>query len=196
MKKAGHALTCQLVLFCLVLPAPAAGLPENIQKLIDASPAARTAFWGIQIVDLANGKTIYELNPDHYFVPASNAKLFSTALALTRLGPDYTFQTRVVADAAPDAQGRIAGDLRLIGGGDPNLSARPIPYRMGPITGNPLAAIEDLADQLVARGIRSVAGDIVGDDTLVCLAALRHGLGDRRSAIRRWPADLRADARR
>jgi D-alanyl-D-alanine carboxypeptidase/D-alanyl-D-alanine-endopeptidase (penicillin-binding protein 4) len=158
-----------MALACLVaqlpVPAVAAGLPENIQKLIDSSPAARTAFWGIQIVDLATGKTLYERNSEHYFVPASNAKLFSTALALTRLGPDFTFQTRVLAAGPPDAQGRIAGDLRLAGGGDPNLSARAIPYRMGPSSGNPLAAIEDLADQLVARGIRSVAGDIVGDDT-------------------------------
>ena len=152
-----------LVLLCAQLLA--AGLPESIQKLIDSSPAARTAFWGIQIVDLATGKTLYELNPDHYFVPASNAKLFSTALALTRLGADFTFQTRVLSQAPPDEFGRIRGSLRLAGGGDPNLSARAIPYRMGPLTGNPLAAIEDLADQVVARGVKRVDGDIVGDDT-------------------------------
>ena len=58
-----------------------------------------------------------------------------------------------------------ADRLRLVGGGDPNLSARAIPYRMGPLTGNPLAAIEDLADQVVARGVKRVDGDIVGDDT-------------------------------
>ena len=61
--------------------------------------------------------------------------------------------------------GRIAGDLRLVGGGDPNLSARAIPYRKGPITGNPLVAIEDLADQVAARGVKRVDGDIIGDDT-------------------------------
>jgi D-alanyl-D-alanine carboxypeptidase/D-alanyl-D-alanine-endopeptidase (penicillin-binding protein 4) len=145
--------------------AAGAGLPENIQKLIDSNAAARTAFWGIQIVDLGTGKTLYELNADHYFVPASNTKLFSTALALNRLGPNFTFVTRVVADAAPDAAGRIAGPLRLIGGGDPNLSARTLPYRMGPITGNPLAAIEDLADQIAAHGVKRVEGGIIGDDT-------------------------------
>jgi D-alanyl-D-alanine carboxypeptidase/D-alanyl-D-alanine-endopeptidase (penicillin-binding protein 4) len=155
-----------LLAFALaVCPLSAAGLPENIQKLIDSNPAARTAFWGIQIVDLATGKTLYELNPDHYFVPASNTKLFSTALALNRLGSNFTFLTRVLADAPPDAAGRIAGPLRLIGGGDPCLSARAIPYRTGPITGNPLAAIEDLADQIAARGIKRVDGGIVGDDT-------------------------------
>jgi D-alanyl-D-alanine carboxypeptidase/D-alanyl-D-alanine-endopeptidase (penicillin-binding protein 4) len=152
-------------LFLICVPLLAAGLPESIQKLLDSSPAARTAFWGIQIVDLATGKTLYELNSDHYFVPASNAKLFSTALALTRLGPDFTFQTRVLAQTPPDEFGRIRGSLRLVGGGDPNLSARAIPYRMGPLTGNPLAAIEDLAAQLVARGVKRIDGDIIGDDT-------------------------------
>src|SRR3954453_12300810 len=118
-----------VALACVASQAWAGGLPESIRKVIDASPAARTAFWGIQIVDLGSGKTLYELNPDHYFVPASNAKLFSTALALTRLGPDFTFQTRVLAQVPPDELGRIRGSLRLAGGGDPNLSARAIPYR-------------------------------------------------------------------
>src|ERR1035437_9983200 len=152
-------------LFLLGAQLLAAALPESIQKLLDASPAARTAFWGIQIVDLATGKTLYELNPDHYFVPASNAKLFSTALPLTGLGADFPSQPRVLAQTPPDEQGRIRGWLRLAGGGDPNLSARAVPYRMGPVTGNPLAAIEELAGQLVARGVKRVDGDIIGDDT-------------------------------
>ena len=147
----------------------AASLAENIERLIAASPAARTAFWGIRIVDLASGKTLYEANPDHFFVPASNTKLFTTAMALERLGPDFAFRTRIVADGPPDAEGRIHGALRLVGGGDPNLSARAIPYRIGPTTGNatgnPLAAIADLADQVAARGVKRIEGDVVGDDT-------------------------------
>ena len=143
----------------------AASLPESIARLIASSPTSRAAFWGIEIVDLASGKTIYEQNAGHFFVPASNAKLFTTALALTRLGPDFTFQTRVMADRPPDAGGRIPGSLRLVGGGDPNLSARPIPYRPGAVAGNPLAALEELADQVAARGVKRIAGDVVGDDT-------------------------------
>jgi serine-type D-Ala-D-Ala carboxypeptidase/endopeptidase (penicillin-binding protein 4) len=157
-----RAIACALALAWQVA---GAGLQERIEKLIDSSPASRTAFWGIQVVDLATGKTIYESNPDHFFVPASNVKLFSTALALVRLGPDFRFQTRVLADAPPDSSGRIAGSLRLIGGGDPNLSSRAIPYRMGPIIGNPLVAIEDLASQLVSAGVKRVDGGIIGDDT-------------------------------
>jgi len=142
----------------------AASLPQRIEEAL-AGSAAKSAFWGIQVVDLSSGKTIYELNPDRFFVPASNAKLFTTALALMRLGPDFTFQTRVLAAAPPDSEGRIRGDLVLAGGGDPNLSARAIPYRTGPVTGDPLAAIADLAAQVASQGVTRVEGDIVGDDT-------------------------------
>jgi len=148
----------------LVSGLAAAGLPEKIDRALDSSPAARAAFWGIQVVNLAAGKTLYRHNADHFFVPASNTKLFTVALALTRLGPDFTFTTRVLA-APPDADGVIPGDLVLVGGGDPNLSARAIPYRVGPATGNPLAAIEELADQVAAHGVKRIAGAIAGDDT-------------------------------
>src|SRR4029077_9030574 len=129
-------------------------LPESIDRLLATTAGARTAFWGIQILDLSTGKALYELNADHFFIPASNTKLFTTALALIRLGPDFTFQTRVLADAPPDSAGRIRGPLRLVGGGDPNLSARAIPYKVGPTTGNPLVAIEDLADQVASHGVK------------------------------------------
>jgi len=151
--------------FALACGLSASSLPQSIERLLATTPGARTAFWGIQVVDLTTGKTLYELNPDHFFIPASNTKLFTTALALTRLGPEFTFQTRVVADSPPDRDGRIHGTLRLVGGGDPNLSARAIPYRMGEVTGNPLVAIEDLADQVAARGVKRVDGGVVGDDS-------------------------------
>jgi len=140
-------------------------LSELIERLFAQSPVTRTAFWGIQVTELSTGKTLYQLNANRFFVPASNTKLFSTSLALTRLGPDFTFQTRVLAGVAPDADGRIAADVRLVGGGDPNLSARAIPYRIGPTAGDPLAAIASLADQVAARGIHRIDGDIVGDDS-------------------------------
>src|SRR5271165_1063208 len=113
----------------LACPLSAGTLAERVERLLSSSAVTRTAHWGIRIVDLAGGNTLYEVNPDHYFVPASNTKLFTTALALSRLGADFRFQTRVVAASAPDPAGRIHGSVTLVGGGDPNLSARPIPYR-------------------------------------------------------------------
>ncbi len=158
-----------LLALALNLPAAidlsAANLAERIDQLIAASPAARAAFWGVEVVDLGTGKTVYSLNPRSFFIPASNTKLFSTAMALARLGPDFTFRTRVLSASAPDSDGRLQGPLRLIGGGDPNLSPRLLPYRVGPAGGDPLAAIEELAGQIAARGVKRVDGDIVGDDS-------------------------------
>jgi D-alanyl-D-alanine carboxypeptidase/D-alanyl-D-alanine-endopeptidase (penicillin-binding protein 4) len=143
----------------------AATLEQRVEAVLAESAVARGAFWGIQAVDLASGQTIYELNSNRFFVPASNTKLFTTALALTALGRDATFHTRVLARNAADANGVLTGSLRLVGGGDPNLSPRAIPYDKKGAAGDPLAAIEDLADQVAANGVKRVTGDIVGDDT-------------------------------
>jgi D-alanyl-D-alanine carboxypeptidase/D-alanyl-D-alanine-endopeptidase (penicillin-binding protein 4) len=140
-------------------------LARKIESAIAESAVARSAAWGVQATELSSGKTLFELNATHFFVPASNTKLFSTSLALTRLGPDFTFETRVMTATAPDSNGIVNGDLRLVGGGDPNLSGRAIPYRPGPAAGDPLAALADLAAQLAAKGVTRVTGDIVGDDT-------------------------------
>jgi D-alanyl-D-alanine carboxypeptidase/D-alanyl-D-alanine-endopeptidase (penicillin-binding protein 4) len=93
---------------------------------------------------------------------------------LSRLGAGHRFYTTVLSDREPDGAGTVRG-LRLVGGGDPNLSARAIPYRTGPITGDPLAAFDDLAAQVAARGVRRVNGDIVGDDTAYVWAPFPEG---------------------
>ena len=87
-----------LVLFCFLIGAlPAAGLPAKIQQVLDASTRVQRGFLGLAIVNLASGEVVFESNSSHLFVPASNTKLFTTALGLTRLGPDYRFHTTVVA---------------------------------------------------------------------------------------------------
>jgi D-alanyl-D-alanine carboxypeptidase/D-alanyl-D-alanine-endopeptidase (penicillin-binding protein 4) len=161
-----------LWLLWLALPLCAAERPTHekwpagarIAAFLDASPAARRSFWGVRIVRLEDGRVLFERNADRLFVPASNAKLFTTALALTRLGPDYRFQTRVVADRTQGEDGCVES-LRLVGGGDPNLSGRAIPYSRDAPSGDPLAAIEGLAAQVAARGVRCVTADVIGDDT-------------------------------
>jgi D-alanyl-D-alanine carboxypeptidase/D-alanyl-D-alanine-endopeptidase (penicillin-binding protein 4) len=165
-------MTAARFLLALSLAAPgyAADLARAIDPLLAPSPAARGAFWGIQVVDLKTGRTLYQHNADHLFVPASNTKLFTTALALQRLGPQFTFETRVTADRPPDADGCIRGALRLVGGGDPNLSARAVPYQpepagAAPSPANSLAALAELADQVASKGVKCIDGDIVGDDT-------------------------------
>jgi D-alanyl-D-alanine carboxypeptidase/D-alanyl-D-alanine-endopeptidase (penicillin-binding protein 4) len=123
------------------------------------------AHWGISVVSLS-GRSIYARNDAQYFNPASNAKLFTTAAAFALLPGGLTFTTRVVTDAGMDASGKVQGDLVILGAGDPNISGRSLPYDGKTERPNPpLAALEDMADQIVRRGVRAIAGNIVGDDT-------------------------------
>ena len=159
-------LALALLLLAAALPGLGAGLETRIAELERASPAARRGFWGLQVMDLETGKILYQRNPGKLFVPASNLKLFTAALALFRLGPDYRFHTRILAVEPPDEDGVVRGDVYFIGGGDPTLSARKFPYEPGPVRGDPLAALAELADQVAARGVRRIEGDIVGDDSI------------------------------
>lgn len=167
------------LLFCLAAKRPAPPRPPSLGRqisvLLESSPVAQAAFWGIQIVNLGTGKVVFQMNPDRFFVPASNTKLFTSALALTRLGPDYRFYTTVVAEREPDASGRVSGSLALVGGGDPNLFPRTPNYDVHAFSDNPLQAIDTLAEQVIARGVRRVEGDIVGDDTAYVWAPYPEG---------------------
>src|ERR1700680_2303703 len=119
-----------------------AELEQRINALVDSSKLDAHASIGIHVVDAASGKTLYQRNESRLLLPASNMKLFTTALALLRLGPNYRFETRVVREPS--------GDLTLVGSGDPSLSGRAFPYRKDAPPEPPLLAIEQLADQVVA----------------------------------------------
>lgn len=137
----------------------------KIQELLSQPDAAR-AFWGIQIISLANGQTVYENNADKLFTPASNTKLFTTIAALALLGPDFREVTTVETAGTLDKNGKLHGDLLLVGRGDPNLSGRVLPYNLKTERTTPaLKLLEDLADQVAQKGVKTIDGDVVGDDT-------------------------------
>ena len=140
-------------------------LAQRIASILQ-SPGAREAHWGIQVISLPRGEEVFGLNPEKLFVPASTAKLFITAAALTRLGPDFTYRTTLEATGPVDKNGTVHGDLVLVGRGDPNLSARALPYEgRTERNGDPAKALEELIDQILARGVHSVDGDLIVDDT-------------------------------
>ena len=141
-------------------------LQERIEKIINSDPGSSRAFWGIEVEDAGTGKVLYNQNPDKLFTPASNTKLFTTAATFALIGPDYRFHTTVETTTPPDSNGRISGDLVLVGRGDPNLSGRILPYHLKTERVPPHAkALEDLADQIVKAGVHTVDGDILGDDS-------------------------------
>jgi len=156
---------------------PCTALAQTISNIL-SDPAVSRDHWGIAVLGM-DGVPLYSLNGGQLFQPASNAKLYTTAAALALLGPQTVFQTRVLAQGAVTPDGRLTGNLALLGVGDANLSGRVLPYMPPPELQiptppplipplpvvPPLRYLEDLADQVAASGLKSVNGDIVGDDT-------------------------------
>jgi len=146
------------VLLMFALSCTATDLEHRIDAIADASGPAGRGFVGISVVELATGKTLYHRNEDRLFMPASNMKLLTSAVALLRLGADYRFTTKLRMEPS--------GDLVFIGSGDPSMSGRTFPYNKDLPAGPGFQAIEDLADQLVKSGVKRIDGDVIGDDSL------------------------------
>ncbi len=123
-------------------------LEKNINKTLQTS-ILQDALVGIQIVSLKSGKVVYERNPELSLNPASNTKLITSAAALVKLKPEYRFSTSVYTKATL-RNGTLSGDMYLRGGGDPSLSYE---------------ALLCLAQDVYNAGVRTISGNIIGDDS-------------------------------
>ena len=141
-------------------PKSPATLPELQQRLADlvSQPKYSAALWGVKIVSLDSGKTLFEHNPQHLFSPASNSKLYTVALALDQLGADYRIKTSLYAKTRPNKTGTLAGDLLIYGRGDPTINAR---LHGGDI----YRALGPLVSALTNAGVKRITGDLVGDES-------------------------------
>lgn len=147
-------------------PAPTS-IPANLQTLPELQakirsillrPQLQRANIGVKIVSLDTNKIIFEENAEKYFMPASNMKNFTVSTALEKLTPDFRFVTSVYAPALPDANGTIRGDLIIYGRGDPSISTafNDKDYFKG---------MSNLADKIVAAGVKRIEGALVGDES-------------------------------
>jgi len=144
-------------------------LCDRIRGLTN-DPAVAMAHWGVSVTTL-DGTVLCGINEGQLFRPASNDKLFTMAAALALLGPDRRFRTSVMTEGELK-DGVLKGNLKLVGGGDPDFGSTDVPYvepAQRPKTPVPepatIADIEELADKVVASGLRRVEGNIVGDDS-------------------------------
>ena len=119
-------------------------LSQQIESRIDSEKFKRSR-WGILIQNSSsNNETIYELDSDKFFVPASTVKLVTTAVALNELGADFRIKTPIYA------AGKLPHltTLRIVGKGDPTLT-----------TDN----LKNLVNQFKSLGIRSIDQLIIDD---------------------------------
>ena len=115
-----------------------------------------------------NGEPVFEHKARTPLLPASLTKLATVSAALSELGADATFTTRVVADTAALAavsDGTYTGDIYLIGGGDPVLATPGYIDRIADT--RPYTDASKLADSVMAalgtHGITTIDGAVVGD---------------------------------
>jgi D-alanyl-D-alanine carboxypeptidase (penicillin-binding protein 4) len=82
----------------------------RVEAILADAKAVR-GHWGVLVVDASTGQAVYALNEGRYFTPASNTKLYTTALALATLGPEHRFRTTIETRGRIDAHGRLIGNL-------------------------------------------------------------------------------------
>jgi D-alanyl-D-alanine carboxypeptidase/D-alanyl-D-alanine-endopeptidase (penicillin-binding protein 4) len=116
------------------------------------------ATWGVQIVSLDTGAAVFSHQELKLLSPASNSKLYTVALALETLGPDYRIKTSFYAKTKPNEKGVVPGDLVVMGRGDPTFSGK---LHGGDI----LRAFEPLVFALTNAGVKRIKGDLVADGT-------------------------------
>jgi D-alanyl-D-alanine carboxypeptidase/D-alanyl-D-alanine-endopeptidase (penicillin-binding protein 4) len=115
--------------------------------------------WGAMVVSLTRGDTLFARDVDVPLLPASTMKMYTAALALERLGPDWRFRTEVLRDGSLGGDGTLKGNLVLRGDGDPAFSRR---FQPGADYGAPIRL---LAEKVAAAGVRRVTGDLIADAT-------------------------------
>ena len=135
--------------------AVAANLAKAIDDLINETDAGR-ARWGVFVMSLKDSHVLYAHDADQLFTPASNMKVYTTAVALDLLGADYRWRTSVYTDKQPETGGIIEGDLTLYGRGAPDLMSK---------SNGDAPSLSTLADQVYQAGVREVHGNIIGDNS-------------------------------
>jgi D-alanyl-D-alanine carboxypeptidase/D-alanyl-D-alanine-endopeptidase (penicillin-binding protein 4) len=118
---------------------------------------------GLLVVDAGSAEVMCASAPGRSRPLASNMKLFTTAAALSKLGPDHRISTKVFRDGRVDSNGVLHGSLYLQGGGDPALGT---PGFYGSYLGGLGTHIVALTPQVKAAGITAITGRLYADDTI------------------------------
>ena len=122
----------------------------TLNRLLDDHVTAARTTVALRVIDPSTGQVLFDRLGERLLVPASNLKIYTTACVIDQLGPDHRFQTRVQIHGTV-SDGRLNGDIVLVGGGDAMLST---------------AQLGELAGRVVSElKIRNVNGNVVVDNT-------------------------------
>ena len=139
-----------------VVAAVALGLPSLFATQLEPADGAYRGYFAIRLAAAGDtAEVVDELNADRVFVPASVLKVFTVAAALEHLGTAYRWHTRLLPRGTI-AGSVLDGDLIVEPGADPT-------WRSTPTNGDQSDALMALAEQLEARGLTRITGDLIVD---------------------------------
>ncbi|MEL7009007.1 MAG: D-alanyl-D-alanine carboxypeptidase/D-alanyl-D-alanine-endopeptidase [Cyanobacteria bacterium J06588_4] len=113
-------------------------LDQAIAQVINR-PQLKRSRWGIEVQTLA-GDSLYSLDGDKFFNPASAAKLLVSAAGILELGAQYRIETPIYSGGTPP----VLDSLRLKGQGDPTISSQSLKYIVHQLQDKGIKRIENL----------------------------------------------------
>ena len=136
---------------------------KNLDRYVKSIPQMQNlkhGQWSVFVLDTKNNKVILDVNGKKSLAPASNLKLLTSAVALSLLGENRTFNTYLEYSGIVDKNGVLNGDIYIRGEGDPTLGSSEMTNVL------PLSALLDQwINAIRTQGINKINGDIIGDDS-------------------------------
>ncbi|HTE63609.1 MAG TPA: D-alanyl-D-alanine carboxypeptidase [Solirubrobacteraceae bacterium] len=148
-RASSRAVLAATALLVALVPASAEASSAGLAKRVKAAVKPLGSGAAVQVTDLSTHRTVVAVRAGRRQPLGSTTKLLTAAAALRRLGPDTALGTSALTTGPIDGAGVLAGDLILLGGGDPVLGD---------------AQLSALAAGLA--GVREIAGSVVGDESL------------------------------
>lgn len=153
---------------------------QRLELAVDALPEPFTPLSCYTV--LVDGQIVADVRGEAPLVPGFAQLLATAHTALDVLGPDYRFETRVLAADPPSEDGVIGGNLYLVGSGDPVLMSFAYAQGFRPVLAA-RTAVEELADAVVAAGVTEIRTSVVGVERRY----------DRERGLPGWPASVFED---
>ena len=139
-----------LYVFCssFILGTSKEEIVNQIKDLLSQLP--HNTISGVLIYNPLLQDTIFAINEYRPMTPASLTKLFTTSSALGVMGGEHNLSTKFFSDDLDFSDGELTGNLYIKGFGNSVFSE---------------SDLQDLVNELVSKGIRSITGSIIGDDS-------------------------------
>ena len=138
---------------------PTAKLEQAFQNLTN-DEQAKYAIASLCVLDAQSGKVVFAKNENIGLATASTLKTITAATAFSILGKDFKYQTTLAYSGKIGNDGTLAGDLIIIGSGDPTLGS----WRYEQTKEN--VVLNSWVNAIKAAGIKKITGSVIGDDSL------------------------------